>query len=253
MKKILLVLCAVIFCSFKTSAQENPCLQLLWPHDPANGFYNPDSVMISKCSESYDRLFAKRGWVIYFTENIFNGPLAPRGTILTLYDIDSLTYNSTYLKFKQLKEDLGDFWFERLKDRSGDSTAPLFDLYFANYVDLEMIISRGSAIPNVKDVGFRYPYRGGASAGDLKDNILFAEISPNPATENITITFPQNQSFKITKLILRDITGREILLKELQAGEYSYMFSLKEFSVGVYILEVHSGGEVFTKQVSVIK
>ena len=77
-------------------------------------------------------------------------------------------------------------------------------------------------------------------------------VFPNPVSENVTISFPQNTSLKTT-VKLRDITGREMLLKEFPADESSHTFSLKELPVGVYVLEVRSVDEVFEQKVSVVR
>ncbi|HYF02926.1 MAG TPA: T9SS type A sorting domain-containing protein, partial [Patescibacteria group bacterium] len=72
-------------------------------------------------------------------------------------------------------------------------------------------------------------------------------------TENITITFPKNHLFKNTTIILRDIAGRQLYLKEADAFKNSYSFSLHELPVGVYVVEVHSGSDVFVQKVSVVR
>ncbi|MES2764580.1 MAG: T9SS type A sorting domain-containing protein [Bacteroidota bacterium] len=257
MKKILLIICTLVFCFVINEGKaqsENPCFEMYFPDDAVNGYYNADSVMIDTCqnSASYKHLFAHRGWTVVFNENIFNGRLAPRGTILTRHDIDSVTFGSAYSEFQQFEEDFGDFWFERLKDTSVSSTAPVFEIYFQNYVDVELVYLRLSAGVNAHSTGFRYPFRLTGVENIAPSGKLFF-IYPNPAAENITVSFLQNFSFKNITLKVRDLTGREIFLKEFSNEKSDHTFSLKEIPVGVYMLEVRSGNEFFTKQISVIR
>jgi len=86
----------------------------------------------------------------------------------------------------------------------------------------------------------------------LPELITQVSLFPSPASENITISFPQTTFLKTT-IKLRDITGREMFLKEIPAGESSHTFSLKELPVGMYVVEVHSGSEVFVQQVGVVR
>jgi hypothetical protein len=50
----------------QANSQINPCWKLVCPHDPANGFFNPDSVYVDTCqsSSTYQHEFAK-GWFQY--------------------------------------------------------------------------------------------------------------------------------------------------------------------------------------------
>jgi hypothetical protein len=168
--------------------------------------------MIDECQNSptYKHLFSKRGWFVIFKENIFYGSLAPRGTILTRHNIDSITFSKSDSAFRQLEKEYGEFWFERSTDTMGSETVPIFDLNFQNYADLEIINSFLYSMTDVSSAGFRYPFRGGAHVESQPDVITLIKVYPNPTSENISISFPQNQSFKNTKLLLRDITGREI-------------------------------------------
>jgi hypothetical protein len=51
-KKSKILLTAVLFMLFVSSpaiTQLDSCWKLCGPHDPENGFYNPDSIMVDTC------------------------------------------------------------------------------------------------------------------------------------------------------------------------------------------------------------
>ena len=118
MKKVLLVICTFVFCFVtpQIKAQDNPCLALTMPHDVDKGglIVNPDSVLEDTCSDSptYRHQFANKRFNVDFSENVFFGALAERGTIKMLEDIDSLKFLKTKDGFTLLQEKYGDFWFE---------------------------------------------------------------------------------------------------------------------------------------------
>ena len=152
-----------------------------------------------------------------------------------------------------MEETFGHFSLQNRNPQFGTGEySRTFLLRFENYVNLKALDEFAASISQLHLLYFlSYPeFLTGEIMEANPDPFL---IYPNPASENITILPPENFTFKNTKFILRDITGKEILLKEIPSTESNYTFSVKEIPVGVYMLEVRSGNEFFTKQISVIR
>lgn len=268
LKLLVMLIVAFLSCCLSSSAQtsSDSCLRLVLPHLPDSLIYNPDSVMVDTCGVVFfipgervtGYMYAKQFFSVDFKHNILPTPLAPEDTIIELQwqTIDSITYGVTREGFRQLEQRFGSFVFREPKPHEPDTTQFLprvLYIRFENYVNIDSVEKYLLTIPLVKKRWYMNRWLDGRflSVSSQYKNISI-KLYPNPASENITITFPTDFSFK-TVVKLCDITGREILLKEIPSDENNYTFSLKEFPVGVYVLEVHSGSEVFTKQVSVIR
>ena len=85
----------------------------------------------------------------------------------------------------------------------------------------------------------------------LKSNIgdLIApntiEISPNPAVEDVTITFNVTSTTD-TQLAIYDLQGRKIITVldgQLPAGQYSYVKNLGKLAQGMYVVNLSLEGE----------
>ncbi|MFT5911362.1 MAG: hypothetical protein ACI9XO_002892, partial [Paraglaciecola sp.] len=73
------------------------------------------------------------------------------------------------------------------------------------------------------------------------------EIYPNPASDMLTIKFP---NFTLKTIRLMDVTGQIILEK---SGQFQYETSLdlSQFSKGVYFLQMENGTQQFYEKISV--
>jgi len=93
--------------------------------------------------------------------------------------------------------------------------------------------------------------------GPLKGGILLLEQAlkitsyPNPTTDVIYINFSK-ENLSQANIIIRDITGK-VVLKESEASLNSnpiYKIQTSFLSSGIYLLQVDSGGKVFTTQIA---
>jgi Secretion system C-terminal sorting domain len=88
--------------------------------------------------------------------------------------------------------------------------------------------------------------------GNLKLNM---EIYPNPATDNITVSYDLEEDTKI-KVYLTDLTGRtvsSVFDDTVKKGVYSLDFPLQNLSNGMYLLIFETEKERLTKKVVISK
>ena len=82
-----------------------------------------------------------------------------------------------------------------------------------------------------------------ADLGDLKFSVY-----PNPATSSINISLNEDQH-RAVFVSLNDITGQEVLRKQLTNPSRSVQFDLSQLENGIYLLNVRSGGLMGTKKI----
>ena len=70
--------------------------------------------------------------------------------------------------------------------------------------------------------------------------------SPNPAQSNATISYEIPESFKTNRLILTDLTGKEIKRFDLKDCCGSVSIDVKNLVNGVFMLSLVSENEVLT-------
>jgi len=76
-------------------------------------------------------------------------------------------------------------------------------------------------------------------------------IYPNPATDNVTISFTATN--KLAEVKLYDITGKQLLNKTVDANVGSYKMNLSELNRGIYFVQVTIGNTTTTKKLSLVK
>ncbi len=71
------------------------------------------------------------------------------------------------------------------------------------------------------------------------------EIYPNPASNFLTVNWNEND-LNVDEITIVDATGRLIkLLSEIDNAESESRIDISSFSVGIYIIQIHSNGRVF--------
>ena len=75
-------------------------------------------------------------------------------------------------------------------------------------------------------------------------------VSPNPANSFITIQFPPEFQ-KITRVVVRDISGRIVLQKELSPFQYSVTLDIAGLSPGIYFIDPGPGHRVIARKLVV--
>jgi hypothetical protein len=69
--------------------------------------------------------------------------------------------------------------------------------------------------------------------GLVENALLNFSIDPNPATDNVTILFDG----MVADMMIRDAQGKSIGVRQITSGE---IFSMQEFSSGVYFFEIRT-------------
>lgn len=77
-----------------------------------------------------------------------------------------------------------------------------------------------------------------------------ASISPNPAQDEVSITFPQITT-EATTVELYSSTGAQLLQKRVSIGEQSVKLSVREFSQGIYYIKYRFLGQSMNSQIIV--
>jgi hypothetical protein len=75
-------------------------------------------------------------------------------------------------------------------------------------------------------------------------------LYPNPASDNITITFPTSTN---ASLMIFDITGKVIFNTKLEANTTSYKMNISDFKTGIYFYELTIGNTTISRKMSVIR
>ncbi len=73
---------------------------------------------------------------------------------------------------------------------------------------------------------------------------------PNPASDNITITFPSSNDGSLS---IYDMTGKVIFTTNIEANTTSYNMNLSEFKTGIYFYELTIDNTTVSRKLSVIK
>lgn len=93
-------------------------------------------------------------------------------------------------------------------------------------------------------------------SSEIPSDFKLNQNYPNPFNPTTTIVFKVKSS-KIIKLIIHDISGKEIAVlihKKLNAGEYSYVYDASSLSSGVYFYSlIIEGDKVETKKMILIR
>jgi len=76
-------------------------------------------------------------------------------------------------------------------------------------------------------------------------------IYPNPATDNVTISFTAIN--EIADIKIYDITGKQLINKTVDANMGSYKMNLSELNRGIYFVQVAIGNTTTTKKLSLVK
>ena len=104
-------------------------------------------------------------------------------------------------------------------------------------------------IPNggvgVVDMG-AYEFQGGSVGVSNIELLEHWDISPNPASDDVTITIEPSTSQGFIRLL--DIKGRVLIQGLLESNISSYNFSVENLTSGVYPVQVVINGKVSTRQ-----
>jgi PKD repeat protein len=83
------------------------------------------------------------------------------------------------------------------------------------------------------------------------DELSGVNVFPNPANENVTVTFEKNNLGG--EITLLSVDGRQIKTQRVAGGTETLNVSLQDLENGVYFLEVNIGGKRSCKRLMVVK
>ena len=212
MKKIIsLSICLLfLFAAGKLYAINDSCLKLLYPHDPDNGFYNLDSVMIDTChnSSTYNDWYVKKYYAVLFelSARIFKINPFPKDTFVT-WDFIDTSYIATRNGLKNIYDEYGHFIMRRIKYYISDSEAfrfPAVAIAFNEYLNYYTLREKFEKIDKVIEVrlesptGFDFVEENNESSDAFKifpnpaQNVLLLKIKEDTLLNNLKITILNN-------------------------------------------------------------
>ncbi|OGU39421.1 MAG: hypothetical protein A2X61_11730 [Ignavibacteria bacterium GWB2_35_12] len=255
MKTIFKILFVTGFLSFfaqnaKAEDSLNPCWDMVLPHDPDHGFYNPDSVLYDTClckvkpwlPPYCEYMYAKQWFGIDLPNGALNIPQAPRDSIIlrNWRDIDS-SFTDMRAGFENLENVFGNFVFKKVYPDIIDTekiASRYFNLRFDNYVKIDSASYLLHQIPDIKTEGYLGRYDFIKSVNDSNDDKLNNfNIIPNPCNDYIQIhldeRFINNDNIQI-------ITLQGILIFNEKISELNVKgditLNTSKFSNGIYFI-----------------
>jgi hypothetical protein len=82
-------------------------------------------------------------------------------------------------------------------------------------------------------------------------------ISPNPASDVLNVSYQQSEQISVTGLVLLDLSGHVVNRIESQrfdeAGEFRESLDISELTPGMYLLQVHTTKGVLVEKVVVAR
>ena len=84
----------------------------------------------------------------------------------------------------------------------------------------------------------------------VQEELLLRGVSlyPNPSKGLVQLTLSQPLTEE-GQLLLRDLTGKQLLLDRLGAGATQYDLNMSNLPAGLYLVQLSSGGRVFNAKV----
>jgi hypothetical protein len=204
MKSILLLLSCFALCLSSVvvaptihAQVPDSCLKMALPHDPANGYLNPDSIRIDSClgSPTFGRKFARGSFFILFSQTIATLPWAKEDTIIEFsWTTIDTSFPNIRSAFQQLETEFGALLLRKahpsdtVVNEGGNTT---YYLRFSEQVRIDSIESRLVAIQLVEEAFYK------SRAGGLVGAVLeIQQMSNKPfriiSTEHSLIVTSNN-------------------------------------------------------------
>jgi hypothetical protein len=137
----------------------------------------------------------------------------------------------------------------------GDRTETALELLSFNWLnDAGEIINYETELQNGVFTMLGICQEGGTRLYDANGKAQMMMLAPHPANGIVEITF-ETVERGATKLMLTDVLGQQIVLKEgnFEKGSHSFEFDVSSLASGTYILTMQTPTQVFTQQVIVGK
>ena len=252
--KILLIICFItISIQIAKTQITDTCWTMYFPDEPANGFYNPDSVLYDSCYckdrivYGCDSIYAKQWFEIHFNnKDPYNFPPYPKDTIIetTWQELDS-SYVELRNMFQGLENIYGQFILRKKfpeDTNSWSSGSRAYLIKFQNYVHIIKVLNNFS---DTHLLDF-YDYRNRCIwiRDDVQDDKSFINdftLEPNPCNNNLIINISSN-NFNNINLKIIDILGN--IYEQLNATQFKEQLikiNTENLPVGIYFCIIDTG------------
>ncbi len=196
---ILFSIIGLIFISEITPAYavSDSCLKMALPNEGWE-YNNPDSVKIDSClnSPTFGKYFKQKGYELVLNYYIFIKKPITFDDVVTIDDIDSVSYPLVKQSFNRLRQIFGDIKFKRYKTETYDSdfiNRPILDFDMTKYTLASDLVDSLKATTSVDlaFVGSWFSHNVWVEDGNYNRNDDI-QIYPNPAADFIEISVGAN-------------------------------------------------------------
>ncbi len=189
-----------------------------------SGYYLHDVKFVTK------HLFNNDDYVellyIYSKSQIVNANLVYSYGLRVVNELGTVLLNLTDGGHAELKE--------------GSTTKKLLTYQYIYYEGYYLVYT------NVYTIG-----GGTKSASAIVDNEI--NLYPNPASENITVTFSPWEQINEGQMMITDMSGRIVSREPILPGSHQKRIETSQFSSGVYVLSILSNKKIITSEKFEIK
>ena len=122
-----------------------------------------------------------------------------------------------------------------------------------NHYSFNLTATSGTTYYRLKiiDITGKYIYSSIQSI-DVLDKSDLVTLSPNPASNYITLSFDTSIKQAVIKII--NTSGKAIISKQISlSGSNTYTLPISQFSAGVYTVSVHANNTIITKKLVITK
>jgi hypothetical protein len=95
------------------------------------------------------------------------------------------------------------------------------------------------------------PYKNGVGINDLNTSLL--KVYPNPALNNVTISWPLTSTGANATITVTDIQGKVVISTEMSSFTGAETLNVAELKSGMYMVEVSAGDVKMTEKLQIIK
>ena len=240
---------------------------MYYPHEPENGYFNPDSVLYDSCfckdrlHEGCDSIYAKQWYEIIFNnKDPYGFTQFPEDTIIetTWQNLDS-NYVDLRNMFQIAENMFGTFILRKRYPEITDSTSlgsRGYLIKFQNYRNIFSVVYYFYYTNLLFDFYYKeeLTYIPDLIIDDNELDNIFIKIYPIPCYNSITISFSSDKVFSYDIKII-DNLGYELLLENqsIQQGEQSIKINTDKLSEGIYFLLIDFGKNKIVKKIIKIK
>ena len=229
------------------------CWTMYFPNEPANGYFNPDSVLYDSCyckdriNYGCDSVYAKQWFEIIFNnKDPFGFPQFPEDTIIetTWQELDS-SYVDLRNMFQGLENIYGQFILRKRYPEIIDSNSlgsRGYLIKFQNYVHIIKVLNYFHDSQQLNDYGYRNRciwIRD--DVNENQDSLNNFTLEPNPCNNYLKISFTSDNNNNIILKIIDLLGNVYYQTKNSQFNNKTLNINTETFPVGIYICIIEIG------------